>query len=288
MYGSPTRMSPDDHFANLKRVIAAMGGKARRITVVMPMLYESRQHKRNSRESLDCAIALQELVAMGVENIITFDAHDPRVQNAIPLNGFENAHPYYQMVKALLNTVDNIKIDKENCMVVSPDEGGMSRCMYYAAALGLDLGMFYKRRDYTRIVNGRNPILEHTFLGGNIEGKDVIFADDMISTGDSVFDVCNQLKARGVGRIFVFATFGFFTEGLDRFDEAYKNGLFEYVFTTNLIYRTPELKQREWYKEVDMSKYISMLINTLNHDMTISQLLNPYTKIRDLVESKLS
>jgi ribose-phosphate pyrophosphokinase len=284
MYGKSTPMSPDDHYADLKRTISAMGGKARRITVVMPMLYESRQHRRQSRESLDCALALQELVAIGVDNIITFDAHDPRVQNAIPLSGFENAQPYYQMIKALLRTVPNLQIDKDNCMIVAPDNGAMPRCLYYSAALELDVGMFYKRRDFTTIVNGRNPIIEHTFLGGDVAGKDIIIAEDMISSGESVFDVCTQMKERGAKRIFVFATFGFFVEGLAKLDQAHKNGLFENIFTTNLIYRMPELNERSWYVEVDMSKYISMLINTLNYDKTISELLNPLDKIKGIIQ----
>jgi len=284
MYGQPIRMSPDDHYQNLKRTIAAMGGKARRITVIMPMLYESRQHKRITRESLDCALALQELVSMGVENIITFDAHDPRVQNAIPLSGFENAQPYYQMVKALLRHVSDINIDQNSCMIVSPDEGAMSRCLYYSSVLGLDIGMFYKRRDYTTIINGRNPIIEHAFLGGDVADKDIIIADDMISSGDSILDVAEQLKRRGAKRIFVFSTFCLFVNGLQKFDEACESGLIEKIFTTNMIYRTPELKQRPWYVEVDMSKYIAMLIHTLNYDKSISELLDPATKIKGILQ----
>jgi len=284
MYGQPQRMSPDDHFQNLKRIIAAMGGKARRITVVMPMLYESRQHKRNTRESLDCALALHELVSMGVENIITFDAHDARVQNAIPLSGFENAQPYYQMIKALLRAVPDVCIDKKCCTIVSPDEGGMSRCLYYSSVLELDVGMFYKRRDFTTIVDGRNPILEHAYLGGDVKGKDVIIVDDMISSGDSMLDVSKQLKELGAKRIFMFATYGLFVSGLELFDKAHKDGMIEKVFTTNMIYHTPELKQRPWHITVDMSKYLALLIDTLNHDKSISELLDPVKKINDLLQ----
>lgn len=284
MYGQDIPMSPDDHFQDLKRVIAAMGGKSKRITVIMPMLYEGRQHRRNIRESLDCALALQELVNMGVENIITFDAHDPRVQNAIPLHGFENAQPYYQMVKALVNSVPDIKIDHDNLMMISPDEGGMSRSIYYSSVLGVDLGMFYKRRDYSNIVNGRNPILSHEFLGDKLDGKDVIVVDDMISSGESILDVSEKLKERGAKRIFVFSTYGLFVDGLDKFDKAYENGQIEKVFTTNLIYRTEELKARPWYVEVDMAKYIAYIIDTLNHDNSISKLLNPVNRIKKRLE----
>jgi len=286
MYGTPTHMSPDDHFSDLKRVIAAMGGKAGRITVVMPMLYESRQHKRNSRESLDCALALQELVAMGVDNIITFDAHDPRVQNAIPLSGFENAQPYYQMIKALLNKVPDLQIDHAHSMVISPDEGAMPRSIYYSATLGLDLGMFYKRRDYTIVINGRNPIIEHTYLGGDVNGKDIIIAEDMISSGDSILDVGQQLKNRGARRIFVFATFGFFVDGLEKLDKGHEDGLFEYIFTTNLIYRSPLLDRRAWYVPVDMSKYISLMIDNLHRDISIGPLLNPFDKIKQVLPTQ--
>ncbi|NLD87356.1 MAG: ribose-phosphate pyrophosphokinase [Clostridiales bacterium] len=282
-YGVQVPMSPDEHYQDLKRIIGAVGGKARRITVIMTMLYEGRQHKRSMRESLDCAIALQELERMGVSNIITFDAHDARVQNAIPLSGFENVMPTYQMCKALLNNVPDIKVDRDNLMVISPDEGAMFRCTYYSSVLGLDLGMFYKQRDYTRIVNGKNPIVAHVFLGDNVEGKDVIIVDDMIASGDSMLDICTQLKARGARRIFACSTFGLFTEGLQAFDEAYANGLFDYVFTTNLIYRTPELLSRSWYREVDMSKYIAHIINILNHDMSISHILDPSQRIRNLL-----
>lgn len=286
MYGVENRMSPDDHFQDLKRVIAAMGGKARRVTVVMPMLYEGRQHRRAGRESLDAALMLQELVNMGVSNIITFDAHDPRISNAIPLSGFDDVQPTYQMIKALVRSVPDICLDKTNTIVISPDEGGMSRCMYYSSVLKLDLGMFYKRRDYSRIVNGKNPIVAHEYLGREVNGKDVIIVDDMISSGESMIDVATNLKKQGAKRIFVFTSFGLFCNGLGVFDDAYADGIIDKIFTTNLIYRNPGLKQRAWYCEVDMSKYVSLLIDTLNHDDTISQLLNPVNKIEALV-SKL-
>lgn len=277
-------MSPDDHFADLKRVISACAGKARRITVIMPMLYEGRQHRRTSRESLDCALALQELENMGVSNIITFDAHDPRVQNAIRI-GFESVSPTYQMIKALAKSVDNqIKFTPESTMMVSPDEGGMGRCLYYSHVLGLDLGMFYKRRDYTRVVNGTNPILAHEFLGSNVEGKDVIVVDDMISSGASMIDVCKQLKALHAKRIFVFSSFGLFSSGLEVFDKAYAEGLFDKIFTTNLIYTPDKLLEREWYGMVDMSKYCSFIIDTLNHDESVSKFLDPVSKINEYVE----
>ncbi len=286
MYGVENHMSPDDHFQDLKRVIAAMGGKARRVTVVMPMLYEGRQHRRAGRESLDAALMLQELVNMGVSNIITFDAHDPRISNAIPLSGFDDVQPTYQMIKALVRSVPDIRLDKTNTIVISPDEGGMSRCMYYSSVLKLDLGMFYKRRDYSRIVNGKNPIVAHEYLGREVDGKDVIIVDDMISSGESMIDVATNLKKQGAKRIFVFTSFGLFCNGLGVFDDAYADGIIDKIFTTNLIYRNPGLKQRAWYCEVDMSKYVSLLIDTLNHDDTISQLLNPVNKIEALV-SKL-
>ena len=281
--GHVNRMSPDDHYQNLKRIISAVGGKARRITVIMPFLYESRQHKRTSRESLDCAIALQELVKMGVDNIITFDAHDARVQNAIPLHGFETVQPAYQFIKGLLRHKKGLTIDSDHMMVISPDEGGMSRAIYIANVLGLDMGMFYKRRDYTTIVNGKNPIVAHEFLGSDVEGKDMIIIDDMISSGDSVSEVAAALKARKANRIFVFSTFGLFTNGLERFDKAHEQGLIDRVLTTNLIYQTPELLSRHWYINCDMSKYIAYLIDTLNHDSSISDLLNPSEKIRNIV-----
>lgn len=287
MYGREVPMSPDDHFANLKRVISATMGKARRITVIMPMLYEGRQHRRAGRESLDCAMALQELCNnMGVDNIITFDAHDPRVQNSIPLNGFEDVQPAYQMIKALVNNVPDLKIDKDHLMVISPDEGGMGRCIYYSTVLGIELGMFYKRRDFTRVVNGRNPIVAHEFLGDDVEGKDVIIVDDMISSGDSMIEVAKKLKDLKANRIFICTCFGLFCEGLQTFDEAYEKGLFDRVFTTNLVYRTPELLKRDWYCEVEMSKYISYIIDTLNHDMSVSKLLNPSDRIYAFLEHK--
>lgn len=283
MYGMDVPMSPDDHYQDLKRVISAIGGKARRITVLMPMLYESRQHKRQSRESLDCALALRELISMNVDNILTFDAHDPRVQNAIPLGGFENAQPYYQMIKALINNEKDIKIDHNHLMIVSPDEGGMSRCIYYSSMLGLDLGMFYKRRDYSRIVNGRNPIISHDFLGDNVQGKDIIIVDDMISSGESLIDVAMKLKERGARKIYAFITFGLFVDGLSKFDEAYEKKYIEKIFTTNLIYKKPELSSRKWYCEVDMSKYMALIIDTLNYDKTISDLLDPVSRIKKVL-----
>lgn len=282
--GHPNHMSPDDHFQDLKRIIAAVGGKARRITVIMPFLYESRQHKRSSRESLDCAIALQELVGMGVDNIITFDAHDARVQNAIPLNGFETVQPAYQFIKGLLSHVKNLTIDSDHMMVVSPDEGGMSRAIYIANVLGLDMGMFYKRRDYTRIVDGRNPIVAHEFLGTSVEGKDIIVVDDMISSGESVLEVAAALKKRKANRIFICATFGLFTNGFAKFDRAYEEGTIDNILTTNLVYQPPELLERPYYIDCDMSKYIAFIIDTLNHDASISDLLNPSDRIQNLVE----
>ena len=281
--GHENHMSPDDHYQDLKRIIAAVGGKARRITVIMPFLYESRQHKRTARESLDCALALQELVQMGVDNIITFDAHDPRVQNAIPLHGFETVQPAYQFIKGLLRNVKDLKLDSDHMMVISPDEGGMSRAIYIANVLGLDMGMFYKRRDYTRIVNGRNPIVAHEFLGTSVEGKDMIIIDDMISSGESVLEVAAALKERKANKIFVFATFGLFTSGLDKFDKAFQDGIIDKVLTTNLIYQTPDLLQREWYINCDLSKYIAYIIDTLNHDSSISDLLNPNERIQNIV-----
>ncbi len=282
--GKENHMSPDDHYQDLKRIIAAVGGKARRITVIMPFLYESRQHKRTSRESLDCALALQELVSMGVDNIITFDAHDPRVQNAIPLHGFETVQPAYQFIKGLLMNQKDLKLDNDHMMVISPDEGGMKRAIYIANVLGLDMGMFYKRRDYTRIVNGRNPIVAHEFLGTDVAGKDMIIIDDMISSGESVLEVAAALKARNANRIYVFSTFGLFTSGLEKFDSAYEKGIITRVLTTNLIYQAPSLLQREWYIDCDMSKYIAYIIDTLNHDSSISDLLNPSERIQRIVE----
>jgi ribose-phosphate pyrophosphokinase len=281
--GHVNRMSPDDHFQDLKRIIASAGGKARRINVIMPFLYESRQHKRSSRESLDCAIALQELVSMGVDNIITFDAHDPRVQNAIPRSGFETVSPAYQFVKALLRKHKDLQIDSEHMMTISPDEGATSRAIYLANVLGLDMGMFYKRRDYTKIVDGRNPIVAHEFLGSSVKGKDVIIIDDMISSGDSILDVAQQLKERKAKRIFAAATFGLFTNGLQKFDEAYEQGLISGILSTNLIYQTPELLEKPWYINCDMSKYIALIIDTLNHDGSISTFLNPNDRIQNVI-----
>ena len=283
MFGQMNHMSPDDHYQNLKRVIAAIGGKARRITVIMPYLYEGRQHKRSMRESLDCAIALQELVKMGVDNIITFDAHDPRVMNAIPLSGFDTIQPAYQFVKGLLRHVDGLNLDAKHMMVISPDEGGMKRAVYIANVLGLDMGMFYKRRDYTTIVDGHNPIIAHEFLGSSVEGKDMIIVDDMISSGESMLEVADGLKKRGANRVFCFSTFGLFTNGLSAFDEAYKKGLIDRVLTTNLIYQTPELLERPWYISCSMSKYIAYIIDTLNHDSSISDLLDPSARIQSIV-----
>lgn len=281
--GQVNHMSPDDHYQDLKRLIAAVGGKARRITVIMPFLYESRQHRRSSRESLDCALALQELTQMGVESIITFDAHDPRVQNAIPLKSFETVQPTYQFIKALLKNVPDIKIDAQNLMVISPDEGALGRAVYYANVLGIDVGMFYKRRDYSRIVDGRNPIIAHEFLGADLEGKDVIITDDMISSGESMIDVATELKRRKANRIFVAATFGLFTNGMDKFDEAVEKGLIYRVMTTNLVYQPQELLSRDYYISVDMSKYVALLIDTLNHDQSISDLLNPTERIQNIL-----
>ena len=283
MYGMTVPMSPDDHYADLKRIVAAIAGKARRITVIMPMLYEGRQHKKSTRESLDCAVMLQELVNMGIHNIVTFDAHDPRVCNAIPLHGFDNVRPSYQMIKALIKAVPDIVIDKENLIMISPDEGAMGRCMYYSSVLGIDIGMFYKRRNYSVIINGKNPIEAHEYLGQDLTDKDVIVVDDMISSGESMLDVCNQLKARGAKRIFVFSTFGLFTDGFDKFDKAYEEGLISKVFTTNLVYRRPGLLEKPWHVDVNMCKYVSYIIDTLNHDATISELLDPAKRINAIV-----
>ena len=284
MYGRQVPMSPDDHFANLKRTIAALAGKARRISVIMPMLYEGRQHKRAARESLDCAVMLQELDTIGVKNIITFDAHDPRVQNSVPFCGFDDVRPTYQMLKALVREYPDISLDKEDIVIISPDEGAMGRCMYFSSVLGLDIGMFYKRRDYSKVVNGRNPIVAHEYLGSDLAGKDVIIVDDMISSGDSLIDVALQLKEKGAKRIFNFATFGLFTDGLEKFDRAYEEGVFTRIFTTNLVYQTPELLQRSWYAQVNMCKYVAYIIDTLNHDATISNLLNPVQQIHKLLD----
>ena len=286
--GNTNHMSPDDHYADLKRVIAAAGGKARRINVIMPFLYESRQHKRSGRESLDCSLMLQELTAMGVENIITFDAHDPRIHNSIPLKGFESVSCTYQFIKYLLLGVDDLHIDSEHMMVISPDEGGMGRAVYFANVLGLDMGMFYKRRDYTKIVNGRNPIVAHEFLGSSVEGKDVIIIDDMISSGDTVLKISSLLKERGAGRIYICSTFGLFTNGLEKFDEAHKAGVFDKLLTTNLIYQSPELLAKDYYISCDMSKYIALIIDTLNHDQSVSYLLNPVDRINHCVSNYMA
>ena len=288
MYGTEVPMSPDDHYADLKRIIAAIGGKARRITVIMPMLYEGRQHKRSGRESLDCALMLQELVGMGVSNILTFDAHDSRISNAIPLSGFDNVQPTYQMIKALVRAIPDVQIDKDHMTIISPDEGAMSRCMYYSSVLGLDIGMFYKRRNYSIVINGRNPIEAHEYLGQDLHGKDAIIVDDMISSGESMLDVCRQLKEKGASRVFCFATFGLFTDGFDKFDQCFKEGVFDRVFTTNLVYRRPELLTREWFTEVNMCKYVAYLVDTLNNDATISSLLNPVKRIQTLMDKHRS
>jgi len=281
--GYQNRMSPDDHYQDLKRIIAAVGGKARRITVIMPFLYESRQHKRTGRESLDCALALQELTNMGVDNIVTFDAHDPRVQNAIPLKGFETVPASYQFIKHLLLNIDDLELDSDHMMVISPDEGAMGRAVYFANVLGIDMGMFYKRRDYTKIINGRNPIVAHEFLGASVEGKDVFIIDDMISSGESILDVATELKRRKARRVFAASTFGLFTNGFNKFDEAYENGVIDKILTTNLVYQPDELLSKPWYISVDMSKYIALLVDTLNHDASISELLSPVERIQNRV-----
>ena len=283
MCGEVNHMSPDDHYQDLKRIIAAVSGKAKRINVIMPFLYESRQHRRSSRESLDCALALQELVDMGVENIITFDAHDPRVQNAIPLHGFESVTCAYQFVKALCRHVDDLVFDNDHMMIISPDEGGTDRAVYLANVLGINVGMFYKRRDYSRIVDGRNPIIAHEFLGSSVEGKDVFIIDDMISSGESMIDVATELKKRKAKRIFVIATFGLFTNGFEKFDEAVEKGIIYRVLTTDLIYQSEEMLSRDYYISCGMSKYIAYIIDTLNHDTSLSELLNPYDKIKTIV-----
>ena len=282
--GKPSPMSPDDHYQDLKRVIAASTGKSRKITVIMPFLYESRQHKRSARESLDCALMLQELTALGVDNIITFDAHDPRVQNAIPLHGFENIRPTYQFVKSLLRSTPDLEIDKDHMMVISPDEGAMHRAIYLANMLGVDVGMFYKRRDYTKVINGRNPIVAHEFLGDSVDGKDVIIIDDMISSGESMLDVARQLKDRKANRVFCMSTFGLFTSGLEVFDRCYQDGIIQKVITTNLTYQTPELLSREWYASADLSKYVALLIDHLNHDASISDILDQTERIQKRIQ----
>lgn len=286
MYGMQVPKSPDDHFSDLKRVISAASSKAKRINVIMPMLYEGRQHKRSSRESLDCAMALQELTTLGVENIITFDAHDQRVQNSIPHKSFENVMPTYQMIKALVNNVTDLTIDPDHLMVISPDEGAMHRCIYFATQLGVNLGMFYKRRDYTRVVNGRNPIVAHQYLGDSVEGKDIIIVDDMISSGESMLEVARKLKELKAGRIFVCTTFGLFCNGLEIFDKANKEGIFTKVFTTNGVYQSPELLKRDWYQSVELSKYLAYFLDTINHDLSVSSLLDCSGKIDKLLTSK--
>ena len=282
--GNTNHMSPDDHFQNLKRIIAAVGGKARRLNVIMPFLYESRQHKRSARESLDCALALQELVRMGVDNIITFDAHDPRVQNAIPLNGFDNFFPTYQFLKALVKEVKDFKLDNDHLMIISPDEGAMSRAVYFSNILGVDMGMFYKRRDYSTVVNGKNPIVAHEFLGDSVEGKDVVIIDDMIASGESMLDVAKQIKERKAKRVFICTTYGLFTEGLAKFDEYYEKGWIDRVITTNLNYRLPELLTKEYYIEANMSKYLASIIDIINHDVSVEKVRSNNEKIMELME----
>jgi ribose-phosphate pyrophosphokinase len=282
--GADVPMTPDEHYADLKRIVGAIEGKARRISVIMPMLYEGRQHKRSMRESLDCAMMLRELEFYGVKNFITFDAHDDRVQNAIPLSGFDNYRPTYQMVKALVREVPDIAFDKDQLMIISPDEGAMGRSTYISSILGIDVGMFYKRRDYSRVENGRNPIVAHEYLGNDLAGKDAIIIDDMIASGESLFDVARQIKKRGAKRVFNFATFGLFTNGLEKFDKAYEEGLIDKIFTTNLVYADPELANRPWHVSVNMCKYVSYIIDTLNHDESISVLIDPVKKIHNLVD----
>ena len=282
--GKINHMSPDDHFQDLKRIIAAIAGKARRINVIMPFLYESRQHKKTGRESLDCALALQELTNMGVDNIITFDAHDPRVQNAIPLKGFETVQPIYQYTKGLLRHFPDLQVDSDHMMIISPDEGGMRRAIYFANMLKLDVGMFYKRRDYTKVVDGRNPIIAHEFLGSDVEGKDLVIIDDMISSGESVQEVAKELKKRKAKRVFVCATFGLFTNGFAKFDKYYENGIIDGIFTTNLVYQSPNLLSKPYYYNVEMSKYVALIIDNLNHDSTISGLLTPTNRINTLLD----
>lgn len=284
--GRVNHMSPDDHYADLKRIISAAAGKAKSVNVIMPFLYESRQHKRSTRESLDCAVMLQELVNLGVDNIITFDAHDPRVQNAIPISGFDNVQPTYQFVKALVEQCDDVRFDKDHLMVISPDEGAMQRAIYMANVIGVDVGMFYKRRDFTKVVDGRNPIVAHEFLGDSLDGKDVLIIDDMISSGESMIDVAKELKRRNARRVFCLSTFGLFTNGLEVFDHAIEDGTIAKVITTNLTYQTPELLSRDWYASSDVSKYVALLIDTLNHDASISSLLNPTDRIKEYLEKK--
>lgn len=283
-FGMKNSMSPDDHYQDLKRIIQAASGKAHRITVIMPILYGGRQHRRTYRESLDCACALQELESMGVTNIICFDAHDPRMQNAVPLMGFDNVMPTYQVLKSILKNISDINFSKDKFMVVSPDEGALARNIYYASVLGVDMGMFYKRRDYSTIINGRNPIIAHEYLGNSVEGKDVFVADDIISSGESMLDLAYNLKEKKANRIYIFATYAIFTNGLEKFNQAYKDGIINGVFGTNLTYRTPELLNSPWFYEVDMSKYIAYIIEAINHDMSISQLLDPHDKIDSLLK----
>ncbi len=284
LFGELNCMSPDDHFQDLKRLIQAASGKTHRINVIMPTLYGGRQHRRNYRESLDCAVALQELQAMGVSNILTFDAHDPRVQNAIPLMGFDNIIPSYQVLKAMFKSIDDFKPNKEHYMIVSPDEGAINRNMYYASILGVDLGMFYKRRDYSTVVNGRNPIVAHEYMGNDVSGKDIFVADDIISSGESMLDIAIELKKRKANRIFCYATYPIFTNGLDSFDKAYADGIIDGVFGTNLTYRTPELLSSPWFHEVDCAKYIAYYIASLNHDLSISNVIDPHSKIQALLK----
>jgi len=286
MFGQENRMSPDDHYQDLKRVILACSGKSRRINVIMPFLYESRQHKRNSRESLDCAFALEELYNLGVANIITFDAHDERVANAIPLSGFESLNPTYQIIKEMYKQIPDLSFSKGKFMVVSPDEGGIPRAMYFASILGVPLGTFYKRRDYTTVVNGRNPIIAHEFLGDSVEGMDILIVDDMISSGDSMLDIARAMKDRGARNVYCAVTFGLFTEGIDRFDKAYNEGIISKVFATNLIYRRPELLQAPWFADVNMAKFVALLIDAINHDASLSNLINPTEKIQALLKAK--
>ena len=283
MFGKENSMSPDDHYQDLKRIIQAISGKAHRINVIMPILYGGRQHRRSYRESLDCACALQELQAMGVSNIITFDAHDPRVHNAIPLMGFDNVIPSYQVLKALFKSIDNLAVNKDEFMVVSPDEGALNRNMYYASVLGVEMGMFYKRRDYSKIVDGRNPIVAHEYLGNPVEGKDVFVADDIISSGESVLDIAYALKKKNARRFFAYCTYALYTNGLEKFDKAYEEGYISGVFGTNLTYRSPELLERPWFHEVDVSKYIAYFIASINHDVSISTVLDPHEKIKTLL-----
>jgi ribose-phosphate pyrophosphokinase len=285
MYGFQNAMSPDDHYQDLRRIIQATSGKAHRINVIMPNLYGGRQHRRNYRESLDCAVALQELQAMGVDNIVTFDAHDPRVCNAVPMMGFDNMMPSYQVMKAMFRDIPDLQVDRDHLMVISPDEGALNRNMYYAVNMGVEMGMFYKRRDYSRVVDGKNPIIAHEYLGGDLHDMDVVIVDDIISSGESMLDVAAKLKSRGARRIFMFASFGLFCNGLEKIDAAYEEGIITKIFTTNLIYRSPELKARPWYCEVNICKYVALLIDTLNHDGSISGLLDPSDKIRALVDN---